>query len=282
MTAVEQVDALRAAVIALHESGSATAILSAAARSAHWHPAVERVRAQLPAFADQLGALGFDLTQIVGPGPRQAEPPTAAAPRHGFGTGPARVPLDPALRASQQAATQTGFGTGPAAPATDPVFRQGTPKPQHAARMDRPRHDVEIPTIPTLSAAAVLGQSSHKPPLEFEGTLDGLRGVPIDDLAGICDDAGVGDKEPERLTAAGIATVYDLMMRVPLRYIDRSEITPHVSLAAWDEERRHRRKGAVHQSRLGKEVRAHRDRLWQLPCQVDAVSAALAGATLPA
>lgn len=231
MTAVEQVDTLRAAVIALHQSGSATAILSAAARSAHWHPAVvERVRAQLPAFADQLGALGFDLVQIIGPAARKPEPPTQAAPRHGFGAGPARVPLDPALRAPRQAAPPTGFGAGPAAPATDPALRQGTPKPQHTTRIDRPRHDVEIPTIPTLSAAAVLGQPSHKPPLEFEGTLDGLRGVPIDDLAGIRDDAGVGDKELERLTAAGIATVYDLMMRVPLRYIDRSEITPMSAL----------------------------------------------------
>lgn len=231
MTAVEQVDTLRAAVIALHESGSATAILSAAARSAHWHPAVvERVRAQLPAFADQLGALGFDLTQIAGPTARKTEPTTVAAPRHGFGAGPSRVPLDPALRTPQHAATRTGVGVGPAAPATDPALRQGTPKPHYTARNARPHHDVEIPTIPTLSAAAVLGQPSHKPPLEFEGTLDGLRGVPIDDLAGIRDDAGVGDKELQRLTAAGIATVYDLMMRVPLRYIDRSEITPMPAL----------------------------------------------------
>ncbi|MEZ5157498.1 MAG: helicase-related protein [Candidatus Nanopelagicales bacterium] len=231
MTAVEQVDTLRAAVIALHQSGSATAILSAAARSAHWHPAVvERVRAQLPAFADQLGALGFDLTQLLGPTAQKAKPPTQHAPRHGFGAGPPRVPLDPALRAPQHAAPRRGFGAGPAAPATDPALHRGTPKPQHTTRNARPRHDVEIPTIPTLSAAAVLGQPSHKPPLEFEGTLDGLRGVPLDDLAGIRDDAGIGDKELERLTAAGIATVYDLMMRVPLRYIDRSEITPMSAL----------------------------------------------------
>ncbi|PCK21351.1 hypothetical protein [Rhodococcus qingshengii] len=46
------------------------------------------------------------------------------------------------------------------------------------------------------------------------------------DLTGIRDDAGVVNKELERITAAGIATVYDLMMRIPLRYIDRSEITP--------------------------------------------------------
>ncbi|MDX5962708.1 ATP-dependent DNA helicase RecG [Rhodococcus opacus] len=227
MIAAEQVDTLRAAVIALHESGSATAILSAAARSAQWHPAVvERVRAQLPAFADQLGALGFDVRQVISPAVRVAEPPAAvAAPRTVFGAGPARVPLDPALRAGNGAKSAV-FGVGPAAAGTDPALQRGTPKPQCTRSVDRPRHDVEIPTIPTLSAAAVLGQRSHKPPLEFEGTLDGLRGAPIDDLAGIRDDAGVGDKELERLTAAGIATVYDLMMRVPLRYIDRSEITP--------------------------------------------------------
>ncbi|ROZ48950.1 hypothetical protein EEB13_02995 [Rhodococcus sp. WS3] len=90
---------------------------------------------------------------------------------------------------------------------TDPAVRQGTPETQYAAHSGRPCYDVEIRTIPTLSAAAVLGQPSRKPPLEFEGTLDGL---PIDDLAGIRADAGVGDKELERLSAAGIATAYDL------------------------------------------------------------------------
>lgn len=46
VTHVVLADALRAAVLALHESGCATAVLSAAVRSAQWHPAVvERVRA---------------------------------------------------------------------------------------------------------------------------------------------------------------------------------------------------------------------------------------------
>lgn len=259
VTQVGHADALRAAVTALHDSGSATAVLSAAARSAHWHPVVvERVRAQLPSFADELESLGFDVTQLLAPTPTAPDAQRTRPPA-GFGCGPATPPLDPALRTRATAPTAAGFGAGPAAPSADPALRvpapvpapaprvgefggrpavepndpalrQGTPNPQHTRPADRPRHDVDIPAIPTLSAAAVLNQPSHKPALEFEGTLDGLRGVPIDDLAGIRDDAGVGDKELERLAAAGIGTVYDLMMRIPLRYIDRSEITPMSAL----------------------------------------------------
>ena len=72
--------------------------------------------------ADQLGALGFDLTQLLGPTAQKAKPPPQRAPRHGFGAGPPRVPLDPALRAPQHAAPRRGFGAGPAAPATDPAL----------------------------------------------------------------------------------------------------------------------------------------------------------------
>ncbi|WP_458683655.1 ATP-dependent DNA helicase RecG [Prescottella equi] len=252
MTQVGHADALRAAVTALHDSGSATAVLSAAARSAHWHPAVvDRVRAQLPSFADELESLGFDVAQLLAPAPKSRDARRARPPA-GFGCGPAAPPLDPALHAPITTRAGGGFGAGPAAPSADPALRgpaprvrgfgggptaepndpalQGAPKPQVVDRSERPRHDVDIPAIPTLSAAAVLAQPSHKPPLEFEGTLDGLRGVPIDDLARIRDDAGVGDKELARLTAAGIGTVYDLMMRIPLRYIDRSEITPMSAL----------------------------------------------------
>jgi ATP-dependent DNA helicase RecG len=111
----------------------------------------------------------------------------------------------------------------------DPALLPVPPRPTVASQspQDVPAHDVQIPdSIPELSAAATLAVASPKPNLEFEGTLDGLRGVPIDDLVGIRGDAGVNDNELERLTAAGVTSVYDLMLRIPLRYIDRSEITP--------------------------------------------------------
>lgn len=135
-----------------------------------------------------------------------------------------------AVRAWQElqrfASDLPNLGIDPALLPAPPQPHAGTPKPQ-----DKPVHDVQIPdTIPTLSAAATIVAGSPKPMLEFEGTLDGLRGVPIDDLVGIRDDAGVGEKELERLTAAGITSVYDLLMRIPLRYIDRSEITPLTQL----------------------------------------------------
>lgn len=58
------------------------------------------------------------------------------------------------------------------------------------------------------------------------------------------------------------------MMRNPLRYIDRSEITPDERTAAGDEERRNGQEGAVHQGGLGKEMCAHLDRrrpVWDCP-----------------
>lgn len=61
--------------------------------------------------------------------------------------------------------------------------------------------------------------------LNFDTTLDGLRAVPVSDLD------GVGDKTVQRLGAAGIASVYDLLMWVPLRYVDRSELTALAELA---------------------------------------------------
>lgn len=75
------------------------------------------------------------------------------------------------------------------------------------------------------SAGDVLADAASGGPLEFDATLDGLRGVPISDLD------GVGEKARERLEGAGITTVYDLMMWVPLRYVDRTQLTPLADLA---------------------------------------------------
>lgn len=73
------------------------------------------------------------------------------------------------------------------------------------------------------SAAKVLQQSRE--PLLFDGMLGSLRGVPLTDLE------GVGDTHKERLAKAGLNSVWDLMMRIPLRYLDRSELTPMSQLA---------------------------------------------------
>ena len=71
--------------------------------------------------------------------------------------------------------------------------------------------------VQALTAAAVLTQPGGDP-LIFDNTLDGLRGVPVTDLT-TCQGA-----PGERMLAAGITTVFDVVTRVPLRYIDRTQL----------------------------------------------------------
>jgi ATP-dependent DNA helicase RecG len=61
-------------------------------------------------------------------------------------------------------------------------------------------------------------------PLIYDGTLDGLRGVPITDLH--CVDA----KKAEKFKEFGIESVLDLLLHIPIRYLDRSNLTAIRSL----------------------------------------------------
>lgn len=141
-------------------------------------------------FADQLGALGYDLTQIITSTLPTAATTSVPPPRPRFGAGTAATPLDPALRPPATEDRRAGFGTGQATAVTDPALRQGTPKTQYVAHSGRPRYDVEIPT---LSTAAVLGP----------GRLEALRAVHIPAYAS---DATTGR---DRL-------VYDELLRMQL------------------------------------------------------------------
>jgi ATP-dependent DNA helicase RecG len=62
-------------------------------------------------------------------------------------------------------------------------------------------------------------------PLDFDGTLDGLRGIPVTDLGSV----GPG-KKAERFGEFGIVNVLDLLLHVPLRRLDRANLTPIRSL----------------------------------------------------
>ncbi|NAZ87442.1 ATP-dependent DNA helicase RecG, partial [Kineococcus indalonis] len=65
-------------------------------------------------------------------------------------------------------------------------------------------------------------------PLRYDGTVDGLRGVPVTELHAVRSKKARG-KTPslaERLAEFGIESVYDLLMHVPLRYLDRSTVLP--------------------------------------------------------
>lgn len=70
--------------------------------------------------------------------------------------------------------------------------------------------------------ARQVGPAGDSPAAEFEydHTIDGLRGIPLTDLA--CVDAAMAAKFDE----FGITSVYHLLTHVPLRYIDRSQVTP--------------------------------------------------------
>lgn len=66
-------------------------------------------------------------------------------------------------------------------------------------------------------------------PFSYDGTLDGLRGVPVSELN------HVGPKRTERLADFGVESVFDLLMLTPRRYLDRSNLRTIRSLTAGEE-----------------------------------------------
>lgn len=97
-----------------------------------------------------------------------------------------------------------------------------SPQPSEAPPAPTPTAvDWSVPkTGAVRSAADVLSaEAAGGDNLVFDTTLDGLRAVPLSDLD------GVGEKAIERLEGAGISSVFDLMMWVPLRYVDRTQLT---------------------------------------------------------
>lgn len=71
-----------------------------------------------------------------------------------------------------------------------------------------------------VSAEKVLDVNGGDP-FDFDDTLDGLRGIGVAELA-----AAKRTRDAEALMNAGIENVFDVVMRVPLRYVDRSQIVP--------------------------------------------------------
>ncbi|ROZ48951.1 hypothetical protein EEB13_03000 [Rhodococcus sp. WS3] len=69
-----------------------------------------RTSPQLSAFADHLGALGFDLTQIITSISPTAATTSVPPTRPRFGAGTAATPLDPALRPPATEDRRAGFG----------------------------------------------------------------------------------------------------------------------------------------------------------------------------
>ena len=70
-----------------------------------------------------------------------------------------------------------------------------------------------------LDASARAAMEAHLAPLKYDGTFDGLRGVPVTDL--VCVDSA----KAKRLAEFGVETVWDLLNLIPRRYLDRSTPT---------------------------------------------------------
>ena len=71
----------------------------------------------------------------------------------------------------------------------------------------------------SLAPSAKTAVEAHTAPLQYDGTFDGLRGVPITDLV------SVDTAKAKRLAEFGIETVWDLLNLIPRRYLDRSSPT---------------------------------------------------------
>lgn len=61
-------------------------------------------------------------------------------------------------------------------------------------------------------------------PFTYDGTIDGLRGVPVTELEHVRASVGTKRTKPlaERLSKFGIESIYDLLSTIPHRYLDRS------------------------------------------------------------
>lgn len=77
-----------------------------------------------------------------------------------------------------------------------------------------------VPDGGSHSQTCTHGQQAALPPLRFDGSLDGLRGVPVTDLA--CVDPATA----RALEQVGVCSVHDLLHTLPRRYLDRSSPEP--------------------------------------------------------
>jgi ATP-dependent DNA helicase RecG len=84
-----------------------------------------------------------------------------------------------------------------------------------------------LPVVVEASASQALDKADIT--LVYDGTLEGLRGVPITDLK------ACAGKKAERFAEFGIETVLDLLLLTPRRYLDRANLTPIRSLVEGQE-----------------------------------------------
>ncbi|GAB36211.1 ATP-dependent DNA helicase RecG [Gordonia otitidis] len=80
---------------------------------------------------------------------------------------------------------------------------------------------ITVPDGTQLRTSREILSDTTGQPIVFDGNLDSLRGVPIAELAGT-----VPPHTISRLEQAGVRDLYELLMRIPRTYIDRSSLTP--------------------------------------------------------
>jgi len=228
-----QVAALRAAAAALCRSGHGSAVLRGAVASRVWAPAlIDRISTEVLGRRRVWSQAGVDGNAVLA---ATGAPAPAADPGNPAGVGSSSA-VWPTVRTTTTA-PPVGVGLafpehlfGPTPPTRSPA-RSQTPPSAHPAKTPQPAPSsptTRAATAPTpgvtaplrvqaLTAAAVLTQPGGDP-LIFDNTLDGLRGVPVTDLT-TCQGA-----PGQWMLAAGINTVFDVVTRVPLRYIDRTQL----------------------------------------------------------
>lgn len=175
-------------------------------RAARLHSAARRLCA-----AGKGGDQHVRLTRMATTAPQAWSEPmiqAAAATMQDLTTDLIEVGVDPSLlpTPSTQALTST---PQPAVPVATRI-PAGWQTPAAANTADATQHHPP-PTTPTQPTVG---------PFVYDGTVDGLRGIPITELA------AVRRRDEARFSACGIRTIYDLLTHVPLRYIDRSTRTP--------------------------------------------------------
>lgn len=87
------------------------------------------------------------------------------------------------------------------------------------------------------TAEVVAAAERRNAPFDYDGTIDGLRGVPVSELHAVRAVPARG-KTPsleQRLADFGVTSIYDLLNTVPFRYQDRSATIPIRDLKVGDE-----------------------------------------------
>lgn len=139
-----------------------------------------------------------------------------------------RIGFDPALLPTGQPAPETTPVTEARAELSSSRAAGSSSDPARQARWARDAASV-FDTAAAGAATSTEPVADAMEPFDYEHTIVGLRGIPVSELSTVSERAADG------FTQAGIHSVYDLLMHVPLRYIDRTQRTPIEGLQPGEE-----------------------------------------------